>query len=177
VDNTGDVPSNPVGQARPAASPAVPSEGQDGSHPANTSGFATIVAAPPVPASPPTEPPHHLRKRLIVVSLSGFVLAVAAYFLVPWVILALNTVSTDDAYVNSHVTFVAPRVADQVIDVLVDDNYRVKKGDLLVRLDKEPYQVQVDILTAAVGVAQTNLEAGSPGPRQSLQAGARHRRG
>ena len=42
------------------------------------------------------------------------VLAVAAWFLVPWVITALNTVSTDDAYVNSHVTFVAPRVAGQV---------------------------------------------------------------
>ncbi len=29
--------------------------------------------------------------------------------------------------------------------VLVDDNLRVKKGDLLVQLDKEPYQVQVEI--------------------------------
>ena len=67
----------------------------------------------------------------------------AAYFLVPWVDTALNTVSTDDAYVNGHVTFVAPRVSGQVAKVLVDDNHRVKKGDLLVQLDKEPFQVQV----------------------------------
>ena len=51
---------------------------------------------------------------------------------------ALNTVSTDDAYVNGHVTFVAARVAGQVTKVLVDDNNRVNQGDLLVQLDKEP---------------------------------------
>jgi membrane fusion protein (multidrug efflux system) len=67
---------------------------------------------------------------------------------------ALNTVSTDDAYVNSHVTFIAPRVTGQVTKVLVDDNYRVKKGDLLVQLDKEPFQVQVNIKKAAVIAAE-----------------------
>ncbi len=72
---------------------------------------------------------------------------------------ALNTVSTDDAYVNGHVTFVAPRVAGQVGKVLVDDNYRVKKGDVLVELDPEPYRVQVAIKHAAVEAAQTDLAA------------------
>ena len=72
---------------------------------------------------------------------------------------ALNTVSTDDAYVNGHVTFVAPRVAGQVMDVFVDDNYRVKKGDLLVQLDKEPYQVQLAIKQSAVTAADSDLEA------------------
>jgi membrane fusion protein (multidrug efflux system) len=86
-------------------------------------------------------------------------LAAGGYFLVPWVKTALNTVSTDDAYVNSHVTFVAPRVAGQVTEVLVDDNYRVKKGDLLVQLDKEPFQVQVAIKRAAVASAEADLAA------------------
>ncbi len=83
--------------------------------------------------------------------------AVAAHFLAPWVATALSTVSTDDAYVNGHYTFVAPRVAGQVKKVLVDDNYRVKKGDLLVELDPEPYQVQVAINKAAVEAAETDL--------------------
>jgi membrane fusion protein (multidrug efflux system) len=81
------------------------------------------------------------------------------YFLVPWVVTALNTVSTDDAYVNGHVTFVAPRVAGQVTEVLVDDNYRVKRGALLVQLDKVPYQVQVDIKKAALVSAEADLTA------------------
>jgi membrane fusion protein (multidrug efflux system) len=86
-------------------------------------------------------------------------LGALGYFLVPWVVTALNTVSTDDAYVNGHVTFVAPRVSGQVVEVLVDDNVHVKKGALLVQLDKEPYQVQVAIKKAAVVEAETNLTA------------------
>ena len=71
--------------------------------------------------------------------------------------LTLNTVSTDDAFVNGHVTFVAPRVSGQVSRVLVDDNNRVQKGDLLVELDKEPYRIAVAEKHAAVDVAQADL--------------------
>jgi membrane fusion protein (multidrug efflux system) len=71
----------------------------------------------------------------------------------------LNTISTDDAYVNSHVTFVAPRVAGQVQKVFVDDNYRVKKGSVLVQLDKEPFEVQLAIKQAAVVSAEADLAA------------------
>ncbi|HUN59941.1 MAG TPA: HlyD family secretion protein [Candidatus Binataceae bacterium] len=76
---------------------------------------------------------------------------------VPFVINAFRTVSTDDAYVNGHVTFVAPRISGQVVRVLVDDNNRVHKGNLLVQLDKEPYRVQVDMAKASLAVAQADL--------------------
>ena len=49
---------------------------------------------------------------------------------------------------------IAPRVAGQVTRVLVDDNQRVKRGDLLVQLDKEPYEVRVAIRRAALGAAE-----------------------
>jgi membrane fusion protein, multidrug efflux system len=75
------------------------------------------------------------RRTLIVV---GTLLV--AFVIIPRVFHAWHTVSTDDAYVNSYVTFVAPRVSGQVAQVLVDDNNRVKKGDVLVRLDPEPFQ-------------------------------------
>ncbi len=86
-------------------------------------------------------------------------LVIAAYYMIPWVDTALHTISTDDAYVNSHVTFVAPRVSGQVSKVLVDDNYRVKRGDLLVQLDKEPFEVEVAIKQAAVDAAEVNVVA------------------
>jgi membrane fusion protein, multidrug efflux system len=76
---------------------------------------------------------------------------------VPRVITAMKTVSTDDAYVNGHVTFVAPRVSGQVVHVLVDNNNRVRKGELLVQLDKEPYQVKVDIARTSLAIAQAGL--------------------
>jgi membrane fusion protein (multidrug efflux system) len=104
-------------------------------------------------------PPAHPVRRWLLLAGVLVGLGVAAYFLVPWVITALNTVSTDDAYVNGHVTFVAPRVAGQVTRVLVDDNYRVKRGDVLVQLDKEPYEVQLAIKKAAVATAEADLAA------------------
>jgi membrane fusion protein (multidrug efflux system) len=87
------------------------------------------------------------------------VLAVALWFGIPYILLTLSTVSTDDAFVNGHVTFVAARVHGQVSRVLVDDNNRVRKGDLLVQLDKEPFQDAVAIKKAAVDIAQADLQA------------------
>jgi membrane fusion protein (multidrug efflux system) len=88
----------------------------------------------------------------------GLIVALVVLIIaVPLVIHALHTVSTDDAYVNSYVTFVAPRVAGQVLRVRVDNNYSVKKGDVLVELDPEPYRVQVAIKQAAVDSAEANL--------------------
>jgi len=82
---------------------------------------------------------------------------VIVFVIIPRIFHALHTVSTDDAYVNSYVTFVAPRVSGQVARVLVDDNNRVKKGDVLVELDPEPFRVQVAIKQAAVDTAQAEL--------------------
>jgi len=76
------------------------------------------------------------KRRLLAGVLGVAVLAVLLVFGIPWVEAMLNTVSTDDAYVNGHVTFVAPRVPGQISRVLVDDNNRVHKGDLLADLDK-----------------------------------------
>jgi membrane fusion protein, multidrug efflux system len=114
-------------------------------------------SAPPPPlATPAKSKPTQRRRRWRL--LAGVIVAVALIFVgIPRIIHALNTVSTDDAYVNSHLTFVAPRVIGQVARVLVDDNYRVKAGDVLVELDPEPYQVQVAIQQANVNSARANL--------------------
>jgi membrane fusion protein, multidrug efflux system len=64
-----------------------------------------------------------------------FAVALLLFFGIPQLIRAFNTVSTDDAYVNGHVTFVAPRVSGQVARLLVEDNNRVRKGDVLLQLD------------------------------------------
>jgi membrane fusion protein (multidrug efflux system) len=97
------------------------------------------------------------RKRQVRIALLVLGALVIIFVIIPRVFRALHTVSTDDAYVNSYVTFVAPRVIGQVASVLVDDNNRVKKGDALVELDPEPYRVQVAIKQAAVDSAQANL--------------------
>jgi membrane fusion protein, multidrug efflux system len=106
----------------------------------------------------PSRPAHRLRKRLLWLAILGG-LCYGAYALIPTVQTALNTISTDDAYVNGHITFVAPRVAGQVQRVLVDDNMRVKTGNILVQLDREPYQVMLAIKQAALKAAEADLTA------------------
>ena len=91
--------------------------------------------------------------------LAALVLAAIWKFGVPWIELSLNTVSTDDAYVNGHVTFVAARVRGQIARVFVDDNNRVRKGDVLAQLDKEPYEDDVAVKKAAVDTAKADLQA------------------
>jgi membrane fusion protein, multidrug efflux system len=108
-------------------------------------------------ASPAARSSSRISRKQFIVAGTLVGVAAAGYLLLPIVRTALNTVSTDDAYVNGHVTFVAPRVAGYVTAVLVDDNQRVRSGDLLVQLDKEPYQVQVNIKTSAVVAAQREL--------------------
>jgi membrane fusion protein, multidrug efflux system len=111
-----------------------------------------VPEAPPKPISKPAG--GRRRWRIVLGILVG---ALVLFLGVPRLLRALNTVSTDDAYVNGYVTFVAPRVSGQVARVLVDDNNRVKIGDVLVELDPEPNQVQVAIRQAAVDTAQANL--------------------
>jgi membrane fusion protein (multidrug efflux system) len=123
-------------------------------------------ASSQVSQKPVTVPARKRRRELILV---GVLVMIAAFVIgVPRILHALNTVSTDDAYVNGYVTFVAPRVTGQVARVLVDDNNRVKKADVLVELDPEPYQVQAAIKQAAADAAQADLVVAEANVRASV---------
>jgi membrane fusion protein (multidrug efflux system) len=60
--------------------------------------------------------------------------------------------STDDAFVESHVANVAPRVQGQVLRVLVRDNQAVNAGEVLIELDDRD-------ATAREHAAKADLEA------------------
>ena len=136
----------------------LPSPAAGAAHPdhQDTGPAADHLSAKPSPAA---GGPSHPAKKWLLRAGAVAGLAVAGYLLTPAVKTALDTVSTDDAYVNGYVTLVAPRVPGQVARVLVHDNYRVRRGDLLVQLDREPYQVQVDLKKAAVVNAEADLKA------------------
>src|SRR6476620_7737402 len=122
---------------------------------ASATSSADAIVDRPASTTPPASSqvvehvaPAHPARRKWPWIVGLIALVIAAIVGIPWVHSALTTVSTDDAYVNGHVTFVAPRVSGQVQRVLVDDNTVVRKGDVLVELDPEPFQVQVDIARA-----------------------------
>jgi len=113
------------------------------------------------PSAPPAKPN---RKPILFAAIAAVVLLVGG----PKLWKALHTVSTDDAYVNSYVTFVAPRVAGQVAKVLVEDNNRVRKGDVLVELDPAPLQAQVAVKQAALDAAKSNYVVAEASVRASV---------
>ena len=122
-------------------------------------------AQPPPESRPELQEAGKAPRKLLAGVFGVAVLAVLLVFGIPWVREMLNTASTDDAYVNGHVTFVAPRVAGQISRVLVDDNNRVHKGDLLAALDNEPYRVVVSEKQAAVDTANADLQAATAAAR------------
>jgi membrane fusion protein, multidrug efflux system len=125
-------------------------------------------------AVPPANQRFTPRRKLLIGVLGALVIATAVYG-IPWIRFVLSTASTDDAFVNGHVTFVAPRVHGQVSRVLVDDNNRVHKGDLLIELDKEPFRDAVAVKKAAVDTAEADLQAARATVR-GIEAQARSRR-
>ncbi len=134
----------------------------------------TDKAASDAPSGPNAPTGHQaLRRRHLLLGVAAVLLLAAILGSgIPWIRRTLNTVSTDDAFVNGHVTFVAPRVPGQVSRVLVDDNNTVHKGDRLVELDKEPYETAVAVKKAAVDIAKANLEVAEASVR-SIEAKAR----
>jgi membrane fusion protein (multidrug efflux system) len=129
---------------------------------ASTATTVAVAAPPPAEPSKPPKPAAAApksRRRWIIGAVACVVVIALAIVAAPKIERMLNTVSTDDAYVNGHVTFVAPRVSGQVTTVLVDDNNQVRAGAVLVQLDKEPYQIQLDLKQAALQLAKADLVA------------------
>jgi membrane fusion protein (multidrug efflux system) len=68
-------------------------------------------------------------------------------------------VSTDDAFVRAAKVTVNARVAGQAVEIAVRDNERVRQGQVLFRIDPEPYQIAVDQAEARLGSARLQIEA------------------
>jgi len=123
---------------------------------------APPATPPPQPA--PAAPAKALLRRLLprFLWLGGLIVLVglAIFLAYPWWSFRRTHSITADAFVEAHIVNVAPQtVSGHIVRFLVEENDRVKEGDLLVQIDQKPYQVQVDIKKAAVLEAEKNLAA------------------
>jgi membrane fusion protein (multidrug efflux system) len=116
------------------------------------------VADSPAPAQARAVPARSMRERLrrpLMLALP-IVLAVfgAAYYLAeqPYV-------STDDAFVRAAKITVNARVSGQAVDIAVHDNEHVRQGQLLFRIDPEPYQIAVDQAEARLRSARLQIDS------------------
>jgi membrane fusion protein (multidrug efflux system) len=68
-------------------------------------------------------------------------------------------ISTDDAFVRATKGSINARVSGQVVEIAVRDNQLVRKGQLLFRIDPEPYEIAVEQAEARLGAARLQVEA------------------
>jgi len=66
---------------------------------------------------------------------------------------------TDDAFVESDLINITPRVPGHIKELLVDESYGIKKGQLLAMLDPVDYQAQVELSQAKLEKSLKNVEA------------------
>ena len=84
------------------------------------------------------------RRRYIVAILVLVALAFAARPALRYYRFMITHVTTDDAYVDGTVDLISSRVAGNISQVYVQDNWIVKAGDLLVSLDPTDWEVRVE---------------------------------
>src|ERR1044071_5009105 len=76
-------------------------------------------------------------------------------------ILLLNIVapSSHDVRVVNYVVAVNPRISGLVVDVPIEPNRPVKKGDLLFKLDPRPYEIEIQGAEASKRALEGQLNA------------------
>jgi len=88
--------------------------------------------------------------------------------------------TTDDAFVESHVANVAPRVQGQVLHVLVRDNQSVEAGDVLIELDDRDAVARAHAAHADLASSEANLAAANAQlslSEHTIDAGLRQAKG
>ena len=94
-------------------------------------------------------------KRFIIIGLIIAAAIVAGWFIVD----SMKYQSTDDAYIENTTVQVAPRISGQVLEVMVNDNQKVKENDFVVRIDPEDYKIKVAQANARYDRAIANQKA------------------
>ena len=115
------------------------------------------LSRPPVSETaslPPPRPRVSLGSIMVVVIALAVIIATERYyvrFIEPYE-------TTDDAFIESYVTFVSPRVSGPVVKLLVKDNQRVKAGEVLLEIDPRDYQTLLDQAKADLATAQSHVQ-------------------
>ncbi len=106
-------------------------------------------------------------RLLRLVLLIGVPIAVAIGGVVVWQN-GGRYVNTENAYVKADIAQIAPEVSGRVIEVAVRDHQNVKAGEVLLRIDPEPYRLALAKAEAELDVARTQVETARAVWRETL---------
>ncbi|HKX91661.1 MAG TPA: HlyD family secretion protein [Sphingomicrobium sp.] len=108
------------------------------------------------PRTPPSAAPRAIIKRFarpfLMFVVPALLLLAGGYY---W-LTSGSSVSTDNAQIKQDIVSVSPQVSGQVVEVRVRNGDKVKRGDLLFRIDPQPYRVALE--QAEAQLANARLE-------------------
>ncbi len=107
-------------------------------------------------SNPPAVAPGARRGRIPIL-LGALALLGAGGFGVHYALVGRHIVATDDAYVKADTTVIAAKVSGHIAAVLVRDNQRVARGDLLLRIDDGDYKLAEDAAREKVATQEATI--------------------
>lgn len=97
--------------------------------------------------------------RLMLYAAAGiFIVVIGGYFAWQYWSVWRFEESTDDAYVQADIVPIAPQVAGYIDTVLVNDNQRVRSGEVLATLDSRGYVDELNQAKAELAQAEANID-------------------
>ena len=119
--------------------------------------------------SPVVRPRRRWGRLALLLSVPLLIVLVGAYL---WMTSG-RSVSTDNAYVAQDKVAVSSDVAGRIVEVNVRENQQVRAGDVLFRIDPDPYRIAVAQADAAIATAQVDvatLQANYRGTNADIEA-------
>jgi membrane fusion protein (multidrug efflux system) len=107
---------------------------------------------------------QQLRRPLMIAG-PVLVVAIALFF---W-LTGGRYVETDNAYVGANTVVVTPQITGTVTEVGVHEGQTVKAGDLLFRVDPEPYRIARDTANGELEAARLQFDALKANHEKTLQ--------
>jgi membrane fusion protein (multidrug efflux system) len=98
------------------------------------------------------------KQKLAVAVAAALAVGVLLYLAVPGLFGKRTQQNTNDAFVSADFTLVVPRVAGFIKEVLVEDNQRVKAGQLLALIDDRDLRAAAEAADAQTLVARAQLQ-------------------
>jgi membrane fusion protein (multidrug efflux system) len=119
--------------------------------------------AAPTPAPAPKPRRNRRRLRIALLALGPLVLLIGgAYFYIT----GARFVSTDNAYVKADIAGISPEVSGRVVEVPIVNNDRVTAGQVLFRLDDQPFKLALAQDEAQLKTTRDDILAQQAGYRQ-----------
>jgi membrane fusion protein (multidrug efflux system) len=105
-------------------------------------------------------PKNNMRNHLKKLKLVGLgIVVVATAIALYWLLVLRYRVTTDDAYVHADSAQISSRVDGTVIEVMVDNDFPVERGQVLLQLDPRDFEVAVEQAQGVFARTQAEVRA------------------